>query len=79
MMTISGLHAAADKIYAKATKLEARVTGDPLRDDQAKEVAGQLRDRANQIRSWASRAERSGVTPDMEAGAREFLKYAGCV
>jgi hypothetical protein len=71
------LHDAANKIDAKATKLEARVTGDPLRDDQAKGAAGQLRDRAMQIRAWAFRAERSGVTPDMEAGTREFLSYAG--
>jgi hypothetical protein len=78
MMTISSLHDAANKIDAKATKLEARVTGDPLRDDQAKQVAGQLRDRASQIRSWAFRAERSTVTPDMESGTAEFLRYAGC-
>jgi hypothetical protein len=78
MMTASDLYLAADQIDAKASILEALVS-DPLRDRQAKEVAQQLRDRSGQIRSWAERAERSGVTNEMEAGTRDFLRYAGLV
>lgn len=40
-------------------------------------VARQLYDRAGQLLVWAARAEQMGeVTPDVEAGTREFLAYA---
>ena len=77
-MTPQDLQNAATQLTAKAAQLESRNTGDDLRDRLAKEAAKQLHDRANQVRLWASRAARTGeVTPDMESGADEFLRYAG--
>lgn len=77
-MTPQDLRDAAAKITAKATQLAERRTGDALRDQQALEVAGQLRDRAWQIMVWAERAEiRGTVTSDMETSTAEFLAYAG--
>jgi hypothetical protein len=79
-MTPNDLRDAALKIRAKAKLLEMVSTGDALRDEQARGVAGQLRDRAWQIESWADRADRTGdVTPDMATCTAEFLAYAGCV
>jgi hypothetical protein len=77
-MTDQDLYDAADRIDAKAAQLEARNSGDPLRDEQARGVAQQLRDRARSVRLSAEHAERTGkVTPDMEADAEECLRYAG--
>jgi len=78
VMTHQDLYDAADRIDAKAAKFATLNTDDPLRDKQAREVAQQLRDRAQSVRMSAGHAERTGrVTPDMEASTNEYLRYVG--